>query len=252
MSGHSHWARIRHKKGATDAKRGKIFSKLARNVMIAAKQGGGDPSANLRLQYAIDAAKAASMPKDTIDRAIKKGTGEIASETYDAVTYEGYGPGGAALMVEALTDNRNRTASEIRKIFETKGGNLGGTGTVAWMFEAKGVILVDGAKAEEDKVMEIVLDAGAEDMQNDNGTYEITCAPQDLQAVKKALEANQISVESAQISKVPQTYLDIGVAHARRVVALMQALEDNEDVQNIYSNFNIPPEVLKEIEAESE
>jgi len=252
MAGHSHWARIRHKKGATDAKRGKLFSKLARNVMTAARLGGGDPSMNLKLQYAIEAAKAANMTKDTIERAVKKGTGEIAGESYEPVTYEGYGPGGAALMIEALTDNRNRTAAQIRKTFEVKGGNLGRSGTVAWMFEVKGVILVDASQADEETVMDLVIEAGAEDMESDDGTFAITCPPQDFENVRKALEDNEIPIESAEISKVPQNYIDIEAENARRVIRLMQDLEDNDDVQNIYSNFNIPDEVLAEIDAESQ
>ncbi|NOZ19984.1 MAG: YebC/PmpR family DNA-binding transcriptional regulator [Planctomycetes bacterium] len=252
MSGHSHWARIRHKKGATDAKRGKLFSKLVKNIMVAARLGGGDLAANLRLQYAIDAAKAANVPKDTIERAVKKGTGEIAGESYEEVTYEGYGPGGAALLVEATTNNRNRTASDIRKVFESKGGSLSRPNTVAWMFEVKGVIVVDAAKADEETVMEIVLDAGADDMEDDGDMFTITCTPQNFESVRQALEAKEIPVESAEISKVAQTYIDIATEHARRVLNLMAALEDYEDVQNIYSNFNIPDEVLAEIEAEGE
>ncbi|MEW6356783.1 MAG: YebC/PmpR family DNA-binding transcriptional regulator [Planctomycetota bacterium] len=252
MSGHSHWAQIRHKKGATDAKRGKLFSKLVKNIMVAARHGGGDPTMNLRLQYAVDAAKAANMPKDTIERAIKKGTGEIAGESYEEVTYEGYGPGGAALLVEAMTNNRNRTASEIRKIFENKGGNLGRSNTVAWMFEVRGVIVVNASKVSEDAVFEAALNAGADDMVPEDGMFAVTCTPQNFQNVRKALEEKKIPVESAEIIKAPQTYIDIAVEHARRVLDLMAALEDQEDVQNIYSNFNIPAEVLAEIEAKEE
>jgi len=248
MSGHSHWARIKRKKGATDAKRGKMFSKLAKNIMTAARLGGGDPSANLRLKYAIEKAKEANMPRDNIERAIKKGTGEIEGETLDQLTYEAF-VSGVAFLIEVLTDNRNRTASEVRKIIETRGGNMTPPGAASRLFSKKGLFLVDANAADEDTVMEAALEAGAEDMKRDNSTYEITCAPQDFDSVKKALQEQNIPVESGEISQVPNTYVDVDEEAAKKLLDLMEALEDHDDVQNVYANFNIPEKVMQEIQA---
>lgn len=248
MAGHSHWAGIKHKKAALDAKRGKLWSKLARMIIVAAKSGGGDPSANLSLRYAIDKAKAANMPKDTIEKAIKRGTGEIAGASYEEILYEGYGPSGVAIMVEALTDNRNRTAPEIKRIFEKSGGSLGTTGCVSWMFSKKGLITVGTANVDEDQLMELALGAGAEDMENTGEVYEITCDPEAYEELKKTLEEKEIPMEVAEISMVPQTMVAIEDEHtARKVISLMEAIEDHEDVQNAYANFDIPDEVMAKV-----
>jgi len=247
MSGHSHWATIRRKKGAVDAKKGKIFSKLARAISAASRSGGGDPDANITLKYAIDAARAANMPKDNIERAVKKGTGEIEGEVLEQLLYEGYGPGGVALMMDVLTDNRNRTAAEVRKIFEMRGGNLGTSGSVAWMFEKKGLFVIDQNDADEDTLMEIALEAGAEDMTTINGTFQISCEPADFESVRKALEDNEIQADPAEISMIPQNTVELDVGSGRKVVALMEALEDQEDVQRVHSNFTLPPELVAEL-----
>ncbi len=245
MAGHSHWAGIKHKKAALDAKRGKLWSKLARMIIVAAKSGGGDPSANLSLRYAIDKAKAANMPKDTIEKAIKRGTGEIEGASYEEILYEGYGPNGVAIMVEALTDNRNRTAPEIKRVFEKSGGSMGTTGCVSWMFSKKGLITVGTANVAEDDLMELALGAGAEDMENTGEVYEITCDPEAYEELKKALEEKEIPMEVAEISMVPQTMVAIEDENtARKVISLMEAIEDHEDVQNAYANFDIPDEVM--------
>lgn len=245
MAGHSHWAGIKHKKAVIDAKRGKLWSKLARMIIVAARSGGGDPSANLSLRYAIDKAKAANMPKDTIEKAVKKGTGETGGVAYEEVLYEGYGPSGVAVMVEALTDNRNRTGPEIKRIFEKHGGSLGTTGCVGWMFNKKGLITVATAKVDEDALMELALGTGAEDMQNTGEVYEITCDPGAYEELKRALEAKEIPMEVAEISMVPQTTVEISDAHvAGRVISMMEAFDDHDDVQNAYANFDIPDEVV--------
>jgi len=245
MSGHSHWAGIKHKKAVVDAKRGRLWSKLARMIIVAAKSGGGDPSANLTLRYAIDKAKAANMPKDTIEKAIKRGTGEIEGASYEEVLYEGYGPSGVAIMIEALTDNRNRTAPEIKRVFEKSGGSLGTTGCVSWMFNTKGLITVGTANVDEDELMELALGAGAEDMENTGEVYEITCDPEAYEELKKTLEEKEIPMEVAEISKVPQTMVAIADEKtARKVISLMEAMEDHEDVQNAYANFDISDEVM--------
>jgi YebC/PmpR family DNA-binding regulatory protein len=248
MSGHSHWATIKHKKGAADAKRGRLWSKIARMIIMAAKGGGGDPSSNLTLRYAIDKAKAANMPKDTIDKAIKRGTGEIAGAALESITYEGYGPGGIAIVVETLTDNRNRTGPEVRRIFEKHGGSIGTPGCVNWMFNKKGLITVNTSDVSEEDLMELVLGAGAEDMQNTGNVYEITCDPANFDELKKALEAKGIPIQMADISMVPQTTVPVGdEATARKVMSLMDAIEDQEDVQNTYANFDIPEEVMAKV-----
>ncbi|MCJ7778530.1 MAG: YebC/PmpR family DNA-binding transcriptional regulator [Sedimentisphaerales bacterium] len=245
MSGHSHWAGIKHKKAAIDAKRGKIWSKLARFIIVAAKAGGGDSSANLSLRYAIDKAKAANMPKDTIEKAVKKGTGELEGVNFEEVLYEGYGPGGVAIMVEALTDNRHRTAPEIKRIFEKHGSSMGTTGCVNWMFSKKGLITVSTDKADGDQLLEIALAAGADDMENTGRVYEITCEPSVYEQLKKTLKEKDIPMEITEISMVPQSTVPINDANtARKIISLMEALEDHDDVQNTYSNFNIPEDII--------
>ncbi|MDH4241349.1 MAG: YebC/PmpR family DNA-binding transcriptional regulator [Phycisphaerae bacterium] len=248
MSGHSHWAGIKYKKAAVDAKRGKAWSKVARMIIVAAKAGGGDPSANLTLRYAIDKAKAANMPKDTIEKAIKKGTGEIEGVSYEEVLYEGYGPAGVAIMVEALTDNRNRTTPEVKRIFEKHGGSLGATGCVNWMFTKKGLITVNNNETDEDQLFEIALNAGADDMQNTGDVYEITCDPAAYEKLKETLKEKEITTQVAEISMVPQNTVPVSdAAAAKKIISLMEAFEDHEDVQNTYANFDIPDEVLSEI-----
>jgi YebC/PmpR family DNA-binding regulatory protein len=249
MSGHSHWAGIKHKKAANDAKRGKVWSKVARMIIVAAKNGGGDPDANLTLRYAIDKAKAANMPKDTIEKAVKKGTGEMGGVHYDEVLYEGYAPGGIAVMVEGLTDNRNRTAPEIKKIFEKRGCSLGASGCVSWMFSKKGVITVNTGAIDENALMDIALSAGAEDLQNTGQLYEITCEPAAYDTLKAALEEKKIPLASAELSRVPQTTVPIHDEEtARKILNLMEDFEDHDDVQNVYANFDIPDPILAKIE----
>ena len=248
MAGHSHWAGIKHKKAANDAKRGKMWSKIARMIIVAAKAGGGDPAQNLALRYAVDKGKQANMPKDTIEKAIKKGTGELGAVNYEDVLYEGYAPGGIAIMIDGLTDNRNRTAPEIKKIFEKRGGSLGASGCVNWMFDKKGVFLVNTEAVSEDDLMDIVLEAGADDMENLGEVYEITCQPGAFEAIKGALEAKEIPVESADVSMVPQNTIEIKDADtAKKILNMMEDFEDHDDVQNVYANFDIPDEIVKEV-----
>jgi len=250
MAGHSHWANIAFKKGLVDKKRGKLFGKLARLIIVAAKSGGGNPAENLALRYAIDRAKKSSMPNDTIDKAIKKGTGELGGESYDEVLYEGYGPGGAAILCEILTDNRNRTAGEIRKLFENHGGNLGTTGCVAWMFERQGLFRIAAGQADEERLMEVALDAGASDVRDVDGAFEVQCAPEAFQAVTAALEAAKIPAESAEITRVAANMIDLDGDNARAAMKLMEALEDHDDVQGVTSNFTVPDELLAEVAGE--
>lgn len=249
MSGHSHWAGIKHKKALVDAKRGKLWSRLAKAIIVAAKAGGGDPDANLRLRYAIDDAKAVSMPKDNIQRAIKRGTGELDGGNLEEVVYEGYGSGGVAILCEVLTDNRNRTAGEIRKIFELADGKLGSTGCVAWMFESKGLFLVSAEGLDEDKLMDLALEAGADDVQaTDDGKFEVTCNPTRYGDVAKALADAGITPEANQITRIAANMVDVtNPDAAQRVLRLMEQLDDHDDVQNVSANFNIPQEVLKAI-----
>ena len=248
MSGHSKWASIKHKKGAADAKRGKIFTKLIRELTVAAKNGGGNPISNARLRLAIQRAKDANMPQGNIDRGIKKGTGELEGVSYEEIAYEGYGPGGVAIMAEALTDNKNRATSDIRNIFSKKGGNMAGHGSVAWMFEKKGYIVVNKEAIEEDKLMSVVLDAGAEDMKTEESTYAVTTRMEDFEKVKKALGENNIKVEAAEITNVPKSTVKLAGDDAKKVLALVSELEELDDVQNVYANFDIPDEILKELE----
>jgi YebC/PmpR family DNA-binding regulatory protein len=248
MSGHSHWATIKHKKGAIDAKRGKLWSKLSRAIIIAARHGGGDPTMNLKLRYAIDKARQVSMPKDNIERAIKRGTGELEGMTYEEITYEGFGPGGVALMVDVLTDNRNRTAGEVRKTFERNGGNMGSAGCVGYLFERKGVFSVPAAGADEDTLMGVALDAGADDMKRSGSTYEITCDPASFAKVQDALQKNNVGVAHSEITQLPKTAMDADADVAGRVMRLMEALDDHDDVQNVYSNLNITEEMMAALE----
>jgi YebC/PmpR family DNA-binding regulatory protein len=247
MAGHSHWAGIKHKKALVDAKRGKMWSKLSKAIIVAAKLGGGDPDANLRLRYAIDDAKAVSMPKDNIERAIKKGTGELDSDMIEEVVYEGYGAGGVAVLCEIFTDNRNRTAPEIRKIFEMSDGKLGSTGCVAWMFDLKGLFLVPANQTDEDTLMELALEAGADDVRRDGDSFELTCDPAAYGGVAAALQEAGIHPEASQITRTPQTTVDLDADTARKVLKLMERLDDHDDVQSVSANFNIPDEVMAEI-----
>jgi len=248
MSGHSHWAGIRYKKAVIDAKRGKIWSKLSRMIIVAARAGGGDPAVNLSLRYAIDKAKAANMPKDTIEKAIKKGTGELEAANFEEVLYEGYGPGGVAIMVEALTDNRNRTAPEVKRIFERHGGSLGTSGCVNWMFGKKGLITVGTSDIDEEQLLEIALNAGADDMQDTGTVFEITCEPSAYEKLKDTLKEKEIPTQVAEISMVPQNTVPVNDAGtAKKIISLMEEFEDHDDVQNTYANFDIPDEIMARI-----
>lgn len=249
MAGHSHWAGIKHKKAANDAKRGKLWSKLARNIIVSAKEGGGDPSANLSLRYAIDKAKEANMPKDTIEKAVKKGSGDLDGVHYEEVLYEGYGNDGVAIMCQVLTDNRNRTAGELRRIFDKKGGSLGSSGCVAWMFAPKGLFTINSEGLDEDTVMEIALEAGAEDFSRSNEVFELTCSVEDFSALKQALADKEIKTEVAELSQIPSSTITLDEAGAQKILDLMEMLEDQDDVQNVYGNFDIPDEVMKKLEA---
>jgi len=245
MSGHSKWATIKHKKAATDAKRGKAFTRIIKEIMIAAKSGG-DPNMNPRLRTAITAAKAVSMPADNIKRAVMRGTGELEGGQIDEITFEGYGPGGAAVLVSVATDNRNRTVSEIRHVFSKNGGNLGELGSVAWMFERKSQIVIDKEKAGEDQLMSLVLDAGAEDLRDGGDSWEVISAPDAHEAVLQALQSAGIANESAEIGMIPKNLMKLEGKNASAMIRLSEALEENEDVQNVYSNFDVDE---KELEA---
>ncbi len=249
MSGHSKWSSIKHKKGAADAKRGQLFTKLTRALIVAAREGGPDPAANLALQNAIDKARAASMPKDNIERAIARGSGAgDDASTYEHIAYEGYAPGGVAVFVEALTDNRNRTASEVRHVFARHDGNLAESGAVAWLFERKGVILVDADSVDEEELTMAAADAGAEDVVQEGSSYEVTTAPEDLHAVREALEAAGIVVVSAEATMLPKTTVEIAdEATAKKVLRLIDSLEEADDVQDVYANFDIPERVLEAV-----
>ncbi|HEX5471250.1 MAG TPA: YebC/PmpR family DNA-binding transcriptional regulator [Lacipirellulaceae bacterium] len=249
MAGHSHWANIAHKKSLIDNKRGKLWSKLSKGIIVAAKMGGGDPNANLRLRYAIIDAKAGNMPKDTIDRAIKKGTGELEGVQFEEVLYEGYGPGGVAILCEILTDNRNRTAGEVRKIFEMAGGKLGATGCVAWMFDRKGLLSVPAREVDEDALMELALEAGAEDVRREGDNFEVVCDPEAFANVCDAVDKAGLSTEVRQITRVPRDTIDLDAETARSVLKLMDALDDHDDVQKVAANFNIPDEAMAAIES---
>lgn len=242
MSGHSHWARIKRAKAVTDARRGRSWSRLARAVIIAARNGGGDPDANLNLRYAIDAAREANMPRDTIDRAIKKGTGELGGAQMEELVFEGYGPGGAAILCSVLTDNRNRTAPEIKKIFEMKNGNLGAANSVAWMFKKRGVFIIDRTKADEDTLTNIALEAGADDVQSLGDAFEMNCEPAAFNAVLAALEAAKIKADSAELTMVATTTITLTGEPAERMMKLIDALEEHDDVQGVHTNFEMSEE----------
>jgi YebC/PmpR family DNA-binding regulatory protein len=246
MSGHSKWSSIKHKKGAADAKRGKLFSKLSRAIIVAAKEGGPDPAGNLALQNAIEKARSYSMPKDNIERAIERGSGADAdAASFEQIVYEGYGPSGIALLVEALTDNRNRTASEVRHLFSKHDGNLGATGAVAWLFERQGVILVPGT-VDEDELTLAAAEGGADDVTLDGSSYHVTAAPENLSSVREAIEAAGLPLDSAELTMVPKTTVEVDEeAVARKVLRLVDALEENDDVQDVYANFDIPERVLE-------
>ena len=240
MSGHSKWHTIKHKKGALDAKRGKIFTKLIKEITVAARTGGsGDVDANARLRKAVTDAKGQNMPNDTIDRAIKRGTGELEGVSYDEITYEGYGVGGVAVLVETMTDNRNRTVAELRHIFSKNGGNLGEAGSVAWMFDKKGYIVVDKADKSEDELFDIAIEAGADDMQDDGDVFEIFTAPENFEAVHDAIKAAGVEPQAAEISMIPQNYISLEGGDAKQMLKLYEAIDDNDDVQKVYANFDI-------------
>jgi len=251
LSGHSKWASIKRKKGATDAKRGQLFSKLTRAIIVASREGGPDPDANATLATAIQKARDNSMPKDNIERAIARGAGASADgESYETVTYEGYGAGGVAVFVEALTDNRNRTAAEVRHVFAKSDGNLGTSGAVAWLFERKGVVIVSADAADEDELMLVAADGGAEDVDLDGSSYQVTAAPDDLAAVRAALDAAGIAYESAELTMLPKTTVAIeDEGTAKKLIRLMDALEENDDVQAVYANFDIPEGILEAVAA---
>jgi YebC/PmpR family DNA-binding regulatory protein len=245
MSGHSKWATIKHKKAATDAKRGAMFTKLIKEITVAAR-GGGNPDTNPRLRTAIERGKEASMPADNIDRAIKKGTGELEGVNYEDITLEGYGTNGVAIYVEGVTDNKNRTTSEVRTIFSKNGGNMAGAGSVAWMFEKKGYIVISKSSIDEDKLMGIVLDAGAEDIITEDENYAVKTSVPDFFKVKKVLEDNKVKIETAEVTLLPKSTVKVTGEDARKILNLVSAIEEHEDVQNVYANFDIPDELIKE------
>ena len=247
MAGHSKWANIKHKKAATDAKRGKLWSKLSKAIMVAAKQGGGDPDTNNRLRTVIADAKAVSMPKDNLERAIKKGCGELEGNAFEEIVYEGYGPAGVAVMCDILTDNRNRTAPEVRKIFEKHSGNLGATGCVSWMFDRKGLFVIAADKSTEEQLMEVALEAGAEDIKSD-GDFEVLCDPDLFSDVRQALEDASIECLSAQVTRIPQNTVAVDSEYAATVISLMETLDDHDDVQNVSANFDISEEAMAQLD----
>lgn len=246
MSGHSKWATIKRKKAKTDAARGRIFTRLIKEIIVAARQGGGDETSNARLRTAVAAAKSANMPVANIERAIKKGTGELEGATYEEVTYEGYGPGGVAIYLDAVTDNKNRTVAEVRHHLSKHGGNLGESGCVAWMFERKGVIQINAEGIDEEELMLMVLDAGAEDMSEDDGVFEVVTDPDNFEAVVEALKENGIETESAEITMVPKNTVKVEGSQAERLLKLMDILEEHDDIQKVYSNFDIDMDELGE------
>jgi YebC/PmpR family DNA-binding regulatory protein len=244
MSGHSKWSTIKHKKGAADAKRGKIFTKLIKEITVAARMGGGDPESNPRLRHALSSARSQNMPKDTFERAIKKGTGELEGVNYEEIVYEGYGPGGVAVLVECLTDNKNRTIAEVRHAFGKAGGNVGTDGCVSWMFDKKGLISVSKEKSDEETLMEVALDAGAEDIKEETDSFDIITEPADFDAVKEAIDAAGIKYEVAEITMIPQNLTKIEGKEAEQMIKFMDVLDDSDDVQKFYSNADIPDEVF--------
>lgn len=244
MAGHSHWAGIKHKKALIDNKRGKLWSKLSKGIIVAAKLGGGDPEMNIRLRTAILDARAVSMPKENIERAIKKGTGELDGGNIEEILYEGYGPAGVAVLCEIVTDNRNRTAPELRKLFELHGGKLGGTNCVAWMFERKGLFVFAGGQTDEEQLMEVALEAGADDVSPDGDKWEVTCDPEKYSAVGEALEKAGLVPETKELTRIPKTTVDVSPEDAPKVLKFLEALDDHDDVQNVSANYNIPEAVL--------
>jgi YebC/PmpR family DNA-binding regulatory protein len=246
MSGHSHWATIKHKKGAIDAKRGKLWSKLSRAIIIAARNGGGDPTMNLKLRYAIDKAREVSMPKDNIERAIKRGTGDVEGMVFEEITYEGFGPGGVALLVDVLTDNRNRTNGEVRKIFERGGGNMGSAGCVGYLFERKGLFGVPAAGLDEDTLMGIALEAGADDLKREGDRFEITCDPTAFNKVQESLKANNIPIDNSELTQLGKVPVETDVETGKKVMRLIEAIDDHDDVQNVYSNLSVTDAMMAE------
>ncbi len=244
MSGHSKWGTIKHKKAAKDAKKGKLFTKFIKEITVAARMGGGDLNSNPRLRTAVTTARAASMPGENIDRAIKKGTGELEGVTYEEIQYEGYGPGGAAIIAQVLTDNKNRTVSEVRRLFAKHGGNLGETGCVSWMFDKKGLITIEKSQVDEERLMGIVLDAGAEDVRDEDDLFEVVTPAEDFTAVKDRLDQEKIVVASAQVTLVPKNTVDVDAKHVEQILKLTEELEDHDDVQSVSANFNIPNELM--------
>jgi YebC/PmpR family DNA-binding regulatory protein len=247
MSGHSKWSSIKHKKGAADAKRGMVFTKLIKEITVAARLGGGDPDGNPRLRTAIQAAKTENMPKENIERAIKKGTGELEGVSYEEVNYEGYGPGGVALLVECLTDNKNRTVADIKHILDRHGGSLGEPGCVSWMFEKRGMIIFDKDKVEEDKLLDVALEAGADDVREEESSFEVITAPSLLEEVKGAFDDMEIVYSVAEISMVPKTTVRLEGKKAEQMLNLMGAFEENDDISNVYANFDIPDEIMEAV-----
>ena len=245
MSGHSKWSSIKHKKGAADAKRGKIFTRLIKEITVAARLGGGDPMGNPRLRSAIAAAKAENMPKENIERGIKKGTGELEGMSYEEINYEAYGPGGVAVLINCLTDNKNRTVADLKHTLDRFGGNLGEPNCVAWMFETKGLIVFEKEKVDEEKLLELALDAGAEDVQEEESTFEVLIPPSDFEAVKSAFDAEGLIYNFAEVSMIPQNTIKLEGKKAEQMLILMENLEDNDDVNNVYANFDIPDEVME-------
>jgi YebC/PmpR family DNA-binding regulatory protein len=245
VSGHSKWATIKHKKGKEDAKRGKLFSKLSRAITVAAREGGADPTMNVALANAVEKAKSYSMPKDNIERAVQRGAGGAGGDAFEAIVYEGYGPAGVAIIVEVLTDNRNRSAAEVRNIFSKHGGSLAQPGAVAWMFERRGSVVVDGTKYAEDDVMAAAIEAGADDVVQDGDQFEVLTQPADLGAVRDAIEAAGIAIEQAELTMVPKNTVQLEENDARKTMKIMDALEDSDDVQEVYANFDIPEEILE-------
>ncbi|MFQ5502151.1 MAG: YebC/PmpR family DNA-binding transcriptional regulator [Phycisphaerae bacterium] len=247
MAGHSKWNNIKHKKSANDARRGKLWSKLARNIIVAAKTGGGDPAMNLTLRYAIDKAREANMPNDTIDKAVKRGTGDLGGAEFVPAVYEGYGPGGVAIIVDALTDNPNRTAPEIKKIFERAGGNMGAVNCVGWNFTTRGVFTVNATDADEDTLMEIALEAGGEDVIQEDDVIQVTCEPTAYDAVKKALAEKSIPTQTGEITKIPGSTVTVDARTGEKILKMLEAFEDHDDVQQVYSNFDMPDEVMAQL-----
>lgn len=247
MSGHSKWANIKYRKEAADAKKGKLFSKLAKEIAVAAREGGGDPGTNPRLRHIIDKAREANMPSDNIERAIKKGTGELPGVTYEQVIYEGFASKGVAVLIEALTDNKNRTSAEIRNIFTKKGGNLAGAGSVNWIFHRKGLITVDKSCIDEDTLLSIAVEAGAEDMRSEEGRFEIITAPENFETVKEILKKKNIPIATSEITMLPSNYIKLDGQDAKQILSLMNTLQSHDDVQHIYANFDIPDEIIEEM-----